>query len=90
MANSEEAPPAEVAAPQPEYVTLGKLSFPASARKVVKSAEVFVFQGLYNQKTTVTVKRAKKHLKVIEKERLLELSHPNIVRYYTTEADDEF
>lgn len=76
--------------PQPDYVTLGKLSFPASARTAAKSTDLLVFQGLYNKKSHVTIKRAKKHLRIVDKEVLIEIRHPNIVRYYTTEADDDF
>ncbi len=80
-----------MAAPnQPQWTTLGKLSFPQSAQTNAKSVEVFVFQGLYDGKTPVTIKRAKKSLAVVDKKVLKEINHPSITRYYITEADDEF
>lgn len=73
-----------------QWATLGKLSFPKNAQTAAKSAEVFVFQGLYDGKTPVTVKRAKKTLKVVDKKILRDINHPSIAKYYTTEADDDF
>ena len=75
---------------QPQWTTLGKLSFPQSAQTNAKSVEVFVFQGLYDGKTPVTIKRVKKSLNVVDKKVLREINHPSITRYYTTEVDDEF
>ncbi|KAK4002203.1 hypothetical protein OUZ56_004046 [Daphnia magna] len=80
-----------MAAPnQPEWTTLGKLSLPKSAQTNAKSVEVLVFQGLYDGKIPVTIKRAKKSLSVVDKKILKDINHPSITRYYTTEADEEF
>lgn len=80
-----------MAAPnQAQWTTIGKISLPQSAQTAAKSAEVFVFQGLYDGKTPVTIKRAKKTLSVVDKKLLKDINHPSIVKYYTTEADDEF
>lgn len=75
---------------QAQWATLGKLSLPKTAQTAVKSAEVFVFQGIYDGKTPVTIKRAQKTLKVVDKKVLKEINHPHITRYFTTESDDEF
>lgn len=75
---------------QSQWITLGKLSFPKTVQIAAKSAEVFVFQGLFEGKTPVTIKRAKKSLYVVDKKLLKEINHPSILRYYTTETDDEF
>ena len=75
---------------QAQWTTLGKISFPKSAQTAAKSAEVFVFQGLYDGKTPVTIKRAQKSLRIVDKKVLKDLNHPSIVKFYTTEADDEF
>lgn len=73
-----------------QWATLGKLSLPKTAQTAVKSAEVFVFQGLYDGKIPVTIKRVKKSLNIVDKKVLKEINHPHITRYYTTESDDEF
>ena len=90
--SSEAAPAAESEYPPKDWVTLGKLSFPKTGQKAAKNAEVFVFQGLYqhNGVHPATVKRAKRSLDIVEKKQLKNVNHPNIVRYFTTEQDDNF
>lgn len=76
----------------PNWVTVGKLSFPKTARLAAKGVEVFVFQGTYqhNGIHPCTIKRALKTLEVVDKKRLKELKHPNVVRHYVTEQDDDY
>lgn len=78
------------AANEAQWITLGRLRIPASVQTAAKNAEVFVFQGFLDGKTSVTVKRVKKTVRIVEKKVLRDINHPNIVRYHTTEVDDEY
>ena len=75
-----------------EKLVKGKLSFPRSQIIGRGNTSSVIFKGLFEKKTPVAIKRVLKvGTTVIEAEHLREHNrHENIVRYYTTEEDDEF
>lgn len=73
-----------------KWMTLGKLSFPASAQTAAKSSEFLLFQGIFNNGRLATIKRVRKDISIVEQRKLKQIQQPNIVRYYATEADDDF
>ena len=75
-----------------ETIVKGKLSFPKSEIIDRGNTSSVIFKGWFEKKTPVAIKRVLKvGTKVIEAEHLREHDrHENIVRYYTTEEDNEF
>jgi hypothetical protein len=75
-----------------EIVVKGNLSFPKSKIIDRGNTSSVIFEGSFERKTPVAIKRVlKAGTKVIEAEHLRKHDrHENIVRYYTTEEDGEF
>jgi hypothetical protein len=77
---------------QDATITIGKLSFLRSDIIDRGNTSSVIFKGLFEKKTRVAIKRVLKvGTTVKEAEHLREHDrHENIVRYYTTEEDNDF
>jgi len=74
-----------------QIIVKGKLSFPKSEIIDRGNTSSVIFKGLFEKKTPVAIKRVLKVGTIVEAEHLREHNrHENIVRYYTTEEDNEF
>lgn len=73
--------------------SVGKLKFNRNKKIGNNSSGTIIFQGKYEEEIDVAIKRIQKEDASVEIE--IEVlkkyhSHPNVVKYYVTEADDDF
>ncbi len=70
---------------------VGKLKFNRNKKIGNSSSGTIIFQGKYEEEIDVAIKRIQKEDASVEIEVLKKYhSHPNVVKYYVTEADEDF
>lgn len=81
-------------APEQKFMKLGKLVFPEVAHSVARNTDLLVFNGSYvlssGNKRDVTIKRFHKDLAAVPTKKLFDLQHPNVIRHYAIEEDENF
>ena len=70
--------------------TVGKLKFNKRNGVIGRSSGTFVYRGKYEDKIDVAIKRIQRdddvEINILKEAH----SHPNVVKYYTTENDEDF
>ena len=71
--------------------SVGKLKFNRNKKIGNNSSGTIIFQGKYEEEIDVAIKRIQKEDASVEIEVLKKYhSHPNVVKYYVTESDEDF
>ncbi|XP_026559793.1 serine/threonine-protein kinase/endoribonuclease IRE2 isoform X2 [Pseudonaja textilis] len=89
-ASADEAP---LQSPDPEVVTVGKLSFRPQEVLGRGAGGTFVFRGHFDGRDVAVKRLLPESVRLVDREvQLLRESdaHPNVVRYFCTEADGQF